>query len=53
MTVGKLMAPASEALGLEHYGTADEAKAALTGRLAEDAWILLKGSNSIGLGKIL
>ena len=53
VTVGKLMAPASEALGLEHYGTADEAKAALTGRLAEDAWILLKGSNSIGLGKIL
>lgn len=53
VTVGKLMAPASETLGFEHYGTAEEAKAGLKGRLAEDAWILLKGSNSIGLGKIL
>ena len=53
VTVGKLMAPASEMLGLEHYGTAEDAKAALTDGLPEEAWILLKGSNSIGLGKIL
>ncbi|MBP5673532.1 MAG: UDP-N-acetylmuramoyl-tripeptide--D-alanyl-D-alanine ligase [Victivallales bacterium] len=53
VTVGKLMAPTSELLGLEHYVTSDDAKAALAGTFAEDAWILLKGSNSIGLGKIL
>ena len=53
VTVGKLMAPASEALGLEHYGTAAEAKEALAGHLPEGGWILLKGSNSIGLGVIL
>ncbi|MCR4574684.1 MAG: UDP-N-acetylmuramoyl-tripeptide--D-alanyl-D-alanine ligase [Lentisphaeria bacterium] len=53
VTVGKLMAPTSELLGLEHYMTSDDAKAALAGTFAEDAWILLKGSNSIGLGKIL
>ena len=53
VTVGKLMAPASEALGLEHYATALEAKEALSGHLPEGGWILLKGSNSIGLGAIL
>ena len=53
VTVGKLMAPTSKLLDIEHYATADEAKSALAGTFTVDAWILLKGSNSIGLGKIL
>jgi len=52
VTVGPLFGEHASAFGCEHYANSDDAREALLPSLDEDSWILLKGSNGIGLYKI-
>jgi UDP-N-acetylmuramoyl-tripeptide--D-alanyl-D-alanine ligase len=55
--VGPEMQPLAKALGrqldVRHVGSAEAAQAELQGVLAADDVLLVKGSNSVGLGRIV
>ncbi len=53
VTVGKAMAAPSESHKFTHFANVTEAAAALNGSFAEGEWVFLKGSNSIGLAKLM
>lgn len=54
LTVGEAMERPAQRHGFRHVRTADEASGMLAGMtLAEGEWVLLKGSNSIGLSRLV
>ena len=53
ITVGKAMSAPAALHGFVHYDTVSDAADALNGHFTAGDWVFLKGSNSIGLAKLV